>query len=81
MMKIKSRYGISTADGFEILFSNELDRNEMVLAIYEDWVYNWWNQIINQYDYDEDEYNWEIKCTEDNAAESINVYQEITMEE
>ena len=81
MMKIKSRYGISTADGFEILFSNELDRNEMALAIYEDWVYNWWNQIINQYDYDEDEYNWEIKCTEDNVAESINVYQEITMEE
>ena len=81
MMKIKSRYGISTADGFEILFSNELDRNEMVLAIYEDWVYNWWNQIINQYDYDEDEYDWEIKCTEDNVAESINVYQEITVEE
>jgi hypothetical protein len=80
-MKIKSRYGISTADGFEILFSNELDRNEMVLAIYEDWVYNWWNQIINQYDYDEDEYDWEIKCTEDNVAESINVYQEIIVEE
>jgi hypothetical protein len=80
-MKIKSKYGISTSDGFEILFSNETDRNEMVLAIYEDWVYNWWNQIINQYDYDEDEYAWEIKCTEDNAAESISVYQEIIVEE
>ena len=80
-MKIKSKYGISTSDGFEILFSNEVDRNEMVLAIYEDWVYNWWNQIINQYDYDEDEYTWEIKCTEDNAVESINVYQEIIVEE
>lgn len=80
-MKIKSKYGISTSDGFEILFSNETDRNEMVLAIYEDWVYNWWNKIINQYDYDEDEYAWEIKCTEDNAAESISVYQEIIVEE
>jgi hypothetical protein len=53
----------------------------MALAIYEDWVYNWWNQIINQYDYDEDEYAWEIKCTEDNVVESINIYQEIVVEE
>lgn len=75
-------YGISAHDGnVEMTFSNESDRAEMALALYEEWVYDLWNRTINWYDIPEEEYQWELERAEEDVREGICTYEVIHIEE
>ena len=37
-------------DWYEMTFTNEIDRNEMALAIYDEMVYYIWSLFLNRYD-------------------------------
>ena len=50
MKKIKGYVVSYEYDWYEMVFKNEVDRNEMALAIYEEMVYNIWSRFLNWYD-------------------------------
>ena len=50
-MKITKGYVVAYECGwYEMIFTNESDRNEMALAIYEEMVYYLWARFLNWYD-------------------------------
>ena len=50
-MKITKGYVVAyECDWYEMIFTNESDRNEMALAIYEEMVYYLWARFLNWYD-------------------------------
>lgn len=50
MKRIKGYVVSYEYDWYEMVFKNEVDRNEMALAIYEEMVYNIWSRFLNWYD-------------------------------
>lgn len=50
MKRIKGYVVSYEYDWYEMVFTNEVDRNEMALAIYEEMVYNIWSRFLNWYD-------------------------------
>lgn len=50
MKRIKGYVVSYEYDWYEMVFKNEIDRNEMALAIYEEMVYNIWSRFLNWYD-------------------------------
>ena len=50
MKRIKGYVVSYEYNWYEMVFKNEVDRNEMALAIYEEMVYYIWSRFLNWYD-------------------------------
>lgn len=80
--KCVNHYGVSAHEGeVEMTFDNEADREEMALALYEEWVYDLWNRTINWYDIPEEEYAWELERAMEEVNDGICTFEVIHMEE
>lgn len=76
-MKIRKGYAVST-DGFpgeDYTFFNKDDRNEMLLALYQEMVYDIWMRFLNWYDTND------VKEAEGLALEHLFIYDTVVVEE
>ena len=74
-MKITKGYVVAYEyDWYDLVFTNEFDRNEMALAIYEEMVYYLWMRFLNWYDENG------IKEAERVAKENLFTYETMIVE-
>ena len=75
-MKITKSYVVAYEhDWYEMVFTNESDRNEMALVIYEEMVYYLWMRFLNWYDEND------IKEAERVAKENLFTYETMIVED
>ena len=76
-MKMRNGYAVST-DGYpgeDYTFFNKDDRNEMLLALYQEMVYDIWMRLLNWYDIND------VKEAESLALEHLFIYDTVIVEE
>ena len=74
-MKITKGYVVAyDYDWYDLVFTNEFDRNEMALAIYEEMVYYLWMRFLNWYDEND------IKEAGRVAKENLFIYETMIVE-
>lgn len=79
--KFVNEYIVYDSDGNEWSFDNESDRNEMLLALYQERCYDLWNRTINWYDVEEFAYKWEISIACEDANSVFGIRNIVRVEE
>ena len=75
-MKITKGYVVAYEyDWYEVVFTNESDRNEMALAIHDEMLYFIWSRLMNWYGEDDME---EVKRI---VEENMFIYETIIVED
>jgi hypothetical protein len=79
--KFIAHYAICDTDGNRWIFDSETDRNEMLLAFYQERVYDLWNHTINWSEVPEEEYKWELEGVLNEVQDVFSIYEVIHIEE